>query len=193
MGFGTDLVVGLAGTSISNWDASWKWEKPCWAKYRVCSALNHKASIWWICLFYLQVLKKMTWETTSAKSVHKFSCRYLIYMSTEQEREYTLTVMHVTEFTTQQMTRCKDFWFLCNLWLSGCSFSQGKVRGTTEQDPWLHWYTLQRCFNMISHQELLQQVRTHQNFWVMAHKSILTNIKARFSTFPLMDWKRGIV
>lgn len=46
--------------------------------------------------------------TTSAKSVHKFSCRYLIYMSTEQEREYTLSVMHVTEFTTQQKTWCKD-------------------------------------------------------------------------------------
>lgn len=50
----------------------------------------------------------MTWETTSAKSVHKFSCRFLIYMSTEQEREYTLSVMHVTEFTTQQDTRCRD-------------------------------------------------------------------------------------
>lgn len=29
-------------------------------------------------------------------------------MSTEQEREYTLSVMHVTEFTTQQKTWCKD-------------------------------------------------------------------------------------
>lgn len=28
--------------------------------------------------------------TTSAKSVHKFRCRLRIYMSTEQEREYTL-------------------------------------------------------------------------------------------------------
>lgn len=65
--------------------------------------------------------------TTSAKSVHKFSCRYLIYMSTEQEREYTLSVMHVTEFTTQQKTWCKDVWFSRSPWCSGCSFSQGKV------------------------------------------------------------------
>lgn len=156
--------------------------------WQLSASQNHKTSVWWICLFYLQVLKKMTWETTSAKSVHKFSCRYLIYMSTEQEREYTLTVMHVTEFTTQQRTRCKDVWFSCSPWFSGCSFSQGKVgwshwspdklnrtdQGKTEEDPWLLWYTLQKMFNMISHGKLLQQVRTHQNFWVMALKSILT-------------------
>lgn len=33
---------------------------------------------------YLQVLEKVTWGTTSAKSVHNFSCRFLIYTS---ERE----------------------------------------------------------------------------------------------------------
>lgn len=50
----------------------------------------------------------MTCGTTSAKSVHKFSCRILIYMSTEQEREYTLSVMHVTEFTTQLGVKMSD-------------------------------------------------------------------------------------
>lgn len=52
----------------------------------------------------------MTWGTTSAKSVHKFSCRFLIYMSTDQEREYTLSVMHVTEVhnTAKDLKRCKD-------------------------------------------------------------------------------------
>lgn len=29
--------------------------------------------------YYLQVLEKVTWGTTSAKSVHNFSCRFLIY------------------------------------------------------------------------------------------------------------------
>lgn len=51
----------------------------------------------------------MTCGTTSAKSVHKFSCRILIYMGTEQEREYTLSAMHVTEFTPHLSVKTSDF------------------------------------------------------------------------------------
>lgn len=34
-------------------------------------------------------------------------------------------------------------------------------------------HTPLETLNIISHGELLQRVRTHQDFWVMAHKSIL--------------------
>lgn len=133
----------------------------------------------------------MTWGTTSAKSVHKFSCRFLIYMITEQEREYTLSVMHVTEFTTQQKTWCKDVWFNCSPWCSGplilprkgrmitleprrtAIWKQTDKRWGAKQKRTHDFYT-PKTFNIISHGELLQQVRTHQNFGVMARKSILT-------------------
>lgn len=152
----------------------------------------------------------MTWGTTSAKSVHKFSCRFLIYMSTEQEREYTLSVMHVTEFTTQQKTRCKDVWFRRSPWCSGCSFSQGKGRVITleptnclvktnrqkrwgaQQERTHDWIqTPSETFNMISHGEFLQQVRTHQNFGVMAHKSILTKHQGKIQNISPDGLEKG--
>jgi len=52
-------------------------------------------------------------------------------MSTEQEREYTLSVMHVTEFTTQQDTRCRDVRFSRKSMMPGLLVLHRK-RGTME-------------------------------------------------------------
>lgn len=46
-------------------------------------------------------------------------------------------------------------------------------------------------FNIISHGEhILQQVRTRQNFWVMAHKSLLIKHQGMIQHIPLMDWTK---
>lgn len=47
-----------------------------------------------------------------------------------------------------------------------------------------------KTFN-ISHGELLQQVRTHQHFWVMAHKSILTKHQGKIQHISLDRLENG--
>lgn len=49
-----------------------------------------------------------------------------------------------------------------------------KRRGAQQKRTHDLIHTPSKTFNIISHGELLQQVRTHQKFWVMANKSILT-------------------